>query len=431
MNMKKVLIEAPILTQSGYGEHSRLVFESIKSQPGLEFHIHPLKWGATSWKSDLDPAIEAGIKRFHENLAHCNANNVQPEYDAQIHVGIPSEFEKKAKYSVMVTAGIETDRVSWSWILKTHQGIDKVIVPSHHSRNTYGGTTYEVMNQQNNTRSEIGCNCPIDVVPYPVKNIEPKDVDLNLETDFNFLNIGLLGPRKNIEQCVLWFLKEFKNDSNVGLILKTGMSKGTQLDRQNTLNAIKKIVDAEPNRKCKIYLLHGNMSEEEIHSLYVHPKIKAIITTTHGEGYGLPLFEAAYSGLPVVATDWSAHLDFLEGKVKNKKTGKEKSKKLFARVEYKLKEIDQSAVWNDILVEGSKWAYPEEISFRKQISKVKSNYGMYKSWAKTLKEQVVESHEYGKVLEQMRTAIGIESPAENNQEVMEEIEALFSSLPEE
>ena len=65
-----------------------------------------------------------------------NSNN-QPQYDVQIRVGIPNEFEKKVPYSVCVTAGIESDKVSTSWILKTHQGIDKIIVPSLHAKNGF------------------------------------------------------------------------------------------------------------------------------------------------------------------------------------------------------------------------------------------------------------------------------------------------------
>ena len=53
------------------------------------------------------------------------------------------------------------------------------------------------------------------------------------------------------------------------------------------------------------------MSEEEIHGLYTHEKIKCYITTTHGEGFGLPIFEAAYSGMPIVAPAFSRHLDFI------------------------------------------------------------------------------------------------------------------------
>ena len=48
-----------------------------------------------------------------------------------------------------------------------------------------------------------------------------------------------------------------------------------------------------PNKKCKVFLLHGNLSEEEVHSLYVRDDISAYVSATHGEGYGLPIFEAA------------------------------------------------------------------------------------------------------------------------------------------
>ena len=51
-------------------------------------------------------------------------------------------------------------------------------------------------------------------------------------------------------------------------------------------------------------------------NLYAHPKIKAYVSLTHGEGYGLPLFEAAYHGIPIIAPDWSGHLDFLYMPVK-------------------------------------------------------------------------------------------------------------------
>ena len=36
-----------------------------------------------------------------------------------------------------------------------------------------------------------------------------------------------------------------------------------------------------------------------------------MISFTRGEGYGLPLVDAAASGLPIVATNWSGHLQFL------------------------------------------------------------------------------------------------------------------------
>ena len=229
-----------------------------------------------------------------------------------------TEFVKKAFFSVCVTAGIETDRVSANWLLKTHQGIDKLIVPSEHAKSGLVRTGYEVINQANNTKTKLTIGCPVEVVPYPVKTPQEVRLDVDFETDFNFLQIAMLGPRKNIEQSIRCFVEEFRDNPNVGLVLKTSLSKSSIIDRRHTQKQIQNYVTSLGPKSCKIYLIHGNLSEGQLHSLYTHPKIKAYFTTTHGEGYGLPIFEAAYCGLPVIATDWSGHLDFLTGKQKGK-----------------------------------------------------------------------------------------------------------------
>jgi glycosyltransferase involved in cell wall biosynthesis len=50
-----------------------------------------------------------------------------------------------------------------------------------------------------------------------------------------------------------------------------------------------------------------------MNQLYNHPKVKVHATFTHGEGFGRPLLEAAQSGKPIIASNWSGHLDFLHG----------------------------------------------------------------------------------------------------------------------
>ena len=110
----RILLEAPILTQSGYGEHARLVFKSLLLQKGIEIYTNPLNWGATSWASslseDLKTEIDLSINRLSQYVQISQMQKQQLSFDVQIHVGIPSEFEKRAAYSVCVTAGIETDR---------------------------------------------------------------------------------------------------------------------------------------------------------------------------------------------------------------------------------------------------------------------------------------------------------------------------------
>tara|TARA_R100001510_G_C7653468_1_gene211685 strand:+ start:1620 stop:2867 length:1248 start_codon:yes stop_codon:yes gene_type:complete len=399
----KILLEAPILTQSGYGEHSRLVFRAL-SQKNVEIYVNPLGWGQTGWITAFDKErkmIEKSINNFY-NISQIAKAGGSVEFDMQIHVGIPNEFQKKAPYSICVTAGIETDRVSSNWIIKTNGEINKLIVPSEHSKQSFARTSYEKIDSKGKSKGILECGCPIEVVPYPVKNIQPEHLNFSLDTEFNFLSVALLGHRKNIDNTIRWFIEEFKDD-NVGLIIKTGSSTGSIMDRNYTRKILQSMVPEDANRKCKVYFLHGDLTESQIHSLYVREDIHAYVTTTHGEGFGLPLFEAAYSGLPVIATDWSGHLDFLEASIREKK--KTKQKKLFANVEYELKEIHPSVVWEDILIEGSQWAYPVEESFKKQLRNVYNNIDLYKNRSKTLKNIIQKNFSKENIYQKMQDAI--------------------------
>ena len=166
----KVLLEAPILTQCGYGEHSRLVYRSIKSKasPDVKLFINPLNWGMTNWISkntEEKEQIESCIRNFADYVSVANNAKVQPQFDIQIHVGIPSEFEKKAPYSICVTAGIETDRVSPNWLVKTHSGIDKLIVPSEHAKRGFVETSYQISNEEKNQQQILDCASDVSVVP--------------------------------------------------------------------------------------------------------------------------------------------------------------------------------------------------------------------------------------------------------------------------
>ena len=385
---KRVLIKGPILTQSGYGEHARAVYRALKTRTDLfDIFIEPLTWGKTSWlweddaeRREIDELIGKTQLHLHEGTG---------EFDVALLVTIPNEWKRIAPITIGITAGIESSKVAPQWIKSANMEVDKVIVVSEFSKKTFTETIYEMQNPQTGQMVEVRTEKLFDVVNYPVKDYNEVDLGLDLEYDFNFLAVAQWGPRKNMEQTIICFLEEFK-DEEVGLVLKLNRANNSLGDRVVVESNIRDLLSNFPDRKCKIYLLHGYMKKDEIHSLYVHPKIKALLALTHGEGYGLPIFEAAYCGLPVVSHDWGGQTDFLFMNEKNKK-GKVKKRAYFTRVEYDLRPIHPAAAWEGVLQSDSMWAYPKKISVKQKIREVFKQYDIHRGRAKKLQKHVVKN----------------------------------------
>jgi len=383
--MIKVLVRGPVLTRSGYGEHVRFLLRALRTvEDKLDLYLIPLGWGHTGWVVDDDEERKWLDKLIEKTSLALNSQKV--EFDMSIQVSIPNEWEKLAPVNIGVTAGIETTKIAPAWIEKGNM-MDLIIVPSNHSKQVFENTKYEVtVKETNKIIPDYCCITPIHVISYPVKKIEPVEVPLDLKTDFNFLTVAQWGPRKNIVNSIQWFVEEFI-DQEVGLVIKTNLTKNSLMDRKHVEGLLRHALSKEDykNRKCKIYLLHGDMTDAELHQLYRDPKIKALVSTTHGEGFGLPLFEAAYEGLPVVAPDWSGHVDFLHMPTKDKKN-KIKNKPMYAKVEYTLGPIPQEAIWDSVIQKDSMWCYPEQGSLKIKMREVYKDYGRFKKQAKKLQK---------------------------------------------
>jgi len=109
------------------------------------------------------------------------------------------------------------------------------------------------------------------------------------------------------------FLETFNTSSRKkpALILKTNHANYSLLDRESILKKINQIKDMVSGNLPNIYLLHGEMTDEEMNQLNNDNKVKAFVSFTKGEGYGRPLAEAAITGKPVLVSNWSGHVDFI------------------------------------------------------------------------------------------------------------------------
>ena len=371
---KKILLKGPLLTRSGYGEQARFALRSLRSKPDIfEIFIQPIQWGMTSWLIE-----DTEERRWIDNVIEKTIGYIQQggQFDISLQVTIPNEWENLASVNIGYTAGIETTKVAHQWLQKANE-IDKVIVVSSHSKKVFENSEYMGINEQTQEELKLTLQTPIDFANYPVKlfdNLE--ELELNIETDINFLVIAQQTPRKNLPNTIRWIVEEF-GDEEVGLVIKTNKAKNCLMDREMVMAELSGFVRSLPHTKCKVYLLHGDMTDEEMHSLYRHPKISAFVALPHGEGFGLPIFEAAYSGVPVVATGWSGQLDFLYDEEGNEN---------FYNVAFDINAVQEEVVWDGVIIKESMWAYAREVSAKEKLREcyddIQKNKGLVKKSAK-------------------------------------------------
>ena len=381
----------------------------------------PTTWGQTGWLSENNEERRWIDERVNKTNDRLRAG--QP-FDISVQVTIPNEWENMAPINIGVTAGIETNKVSPVWLEKSNQ-MNKVITISEHSKQGFTSAAYNGTNKNTNEPVTLKMHAPIEIVGYPVKTFDSlPDLDLNLEYDFNYLAIAQWGPRKNLHNIVKWFVEE-NIDQEVGLVLKTSIKNNSIVDKEYTEFMMKSILDHYPDRKCKVYLLHGDMSEPELHALYSHDKIKSFVSLSHGEGFGLPIFEAAYSGLPIICPGWSGQNDFIYAPTKDKKNKKKtRLKPYFASVEFGIKPIPEDAVWEGVLEKNTMWCFPKEGSYKMRLRQVRNDYSKWKKKADYLKKWVCEEFAEERMLGKMADLIVPESISS------EEVDNLFSKMLE-
>jgi len=391
---QRILLRAPILTQSGYGFHSRVIFRALMQNDGMfDVFLDALNWGKTSWiyedneERNLIHQLLIKTQDFIQNKG---------QFDKTIQCTIPNEFEKLSPYNIGVTAGCETTKIPPQWIEKCML-MDKIIVPSEFTKEVFQNSSYEAVNQATGEHiSDFRVETPVEVIHHPFLDVEAIESDLDFGCENNFLIVALFGPRKNLDNTIRWFLEEFQHNSDVGLILKTSLVGNCEDDKYHTQRRINKILNDFPNRQCKVHLIHGRLSTEEMYGLYTHPQVKFLVNAAHGEGFNLPALEAAVNGLPIITIGWGGHNDFL---FVDKKA-------LFTKITYDLKPLQPEAVWPGVLQEGSMWAFPHAANFRKKLRSGLKNYGSAQSKAKKLKKHTRENFTEEKILQQYIDAFG-------------------------
>ena len=320
MSKPLLIYQAPVATRSGYGDHARDVLKSIFEYDKFDVITIPTRWGNTP-QNQINPSTD-----FGKQLLSTVGKQITKQAEVHIQMTVPNEFQKKGKFSIGITAGIESTLAPKDWIDGCNR-MDLIIVPSEFSKKVLEQTVYDEKDKRTNQLiKQHKITKPIEVLHEGVElstYLKPKtkvDVLDGVQTDWNYLFTGhwlkgdLGKDRKDVGMMIKTFCTVFKNTpkkKQPGLILKTSSAGFSVMDREDISQKIKGITH-EFGKNCPpIYLLFGDLSDDEMASLYHHPKVKAMISFTKGEGYGRPLCEFTLTGKPILVSKWSGHVDFL------------------------------------------------------------------------------------------------------------------------
>jgi len=321
-NKQSFVISCPFDTYSGYGARSRDIVKAIIELDKYDVKLLPQRWGDTP----------TDFCKNHEEWKYLWDYSVQKldsKPDIWMQITIPNEFQSIGTYNIGCTAGIESTGCDPTWV----EGLNKMDmnwVSSNHSKGVFEAMNFEKVHPQTKakmgiTRLEKPIYTIFEGVNLDIYKHLPNKSEINLDLSsikesFCFLFVGhwMQGDfghdRKNVGATVKYFFDSFKNTTNPpALILKASSGRNSYIGRESLLDKIQVIkkhykkTDKLPN----VYLLNGNLSDDQMNELYNHPKVKAMVSLTKGEGYGRPLAEFSLSKKPIIVTGWSGHMDFI------------------------------------------------------------------------------------------------------------------------
>ncbi|KPV58185.1 glycosyl transferase family 1 [Paenibacillus sp. A3] len=208
--------------------------------------------------------------------------------------------KERRKYDRIILNTVwETTRVPRNWFPNINR-FDAVFVPSRHNKAAL-------------LRS--GVKVPVYIVPHGVntKQFRPQNKKLAVRgTAGRFVFVSVFGfqHRKNPEGLLRAYWQEFGPSEKVALVIKTNGYGSRENERwiRNKINGYKKRLGFR--KTAPVILLSSRMPEHRLKGVYTLGS--AFVLPTRGEGVGLPFLESLASGVPVIATGWGGHMDFVK-----------------------------------------------------------------------------------------------------------------------
>lgn len=383
--MRRITFKAPLFDMSGYATLIRNIVLALDKQRGYDITVEPVRW-INSGNIPLDSDSDKVLHEFEEKAYAPDYMRKMTE-DTVIHASIAPEFQNAyAQKKAFGLTMLETDFIPQYWAQKINL-LKGVIVPSYFCMSSF---------------MKSGVTVPIRTVPLGVDFdvFKPEGDTLfapgELTTNFNFLVVGQWTQldRKNIGETFKIFLETFKGRSDIGLIAKVnnlGVGTTDKIQCIERLRNLRQQLGLGPNDGPKIYLLHGTMTQEEIAKLY--RSAQAFVLPSMGEAWGMPILEAAASGLPVITTGGTGVETFLNPEYS-------------ILLNFKWQQIPQRMHWPGVYAPHQQITMPDLGEFSRMLKRVTEKYDLAKEGAMKQREELIQrDFTWKKCAENLMTAI--------------------------
>ena len=398
MSKPIAVVSCPIDTYSGYGARARDFVKALIKTDRYDVKILSQRWGNTRF---------GYLEDHNENeLSSIIIPELKTQPELWVQITVPNEFQKVGKYNIGVTAGMETTLVHNTWLDGCNR-MDLNLVSSQHAKKVFETTKYNAQDKNTNqVTGVVELKVPMEVLfeGADLTKYFPTGkgtLDLSeIKESFCYLVVGhwMQGDfgqdRKNIGYTIKTFLEAFKNKPNQpALILKSMQVGSSIMDRERILDKIDEIRNTVKGALPNIYLLHGEISDKEVNELYNHPKVKAMVSFTKGEGFGRPLLEFSLTGKPIIASGWSGQIDFLEAETS-------------VLIGGTLENVHTSAVQKDMILKEAQWFKPDDIEVGKAFKETFKHYKKYIPLAKKLKFRNTKEFSFENMVELLNSQLG-------------------------
>lgn len=294
--LKQLKVRGPYQGPTGYDHAVREFIRGLARQ-GVEIELA----GLAEWGPDLPP--EQQDPWFDLLRRPLRA-------DKMLHFCMPHQVRAEPGMPNVLHTMFEADRIPAFWADFSQQQ-DLIILPTESSKQAWvaGGipeTKIRLCPFGIDPALFATRRAPLELGVYGHKPLANYRV--------RFLNISALRPRKNLLGLLRTWISATSSDDDAALVLKLGcyqwgfyeLFRRDVQDLQARLG--KSLAEAAP-----IYVITQVMTYAEVLSLYAGSS--HYISMSFGEGWDLPMMEAAASGLQLVAPYHSAYPAYLDESV--------------------------------------------------------------------------------------------------------------------